>query len=530
MLNPLFYAKLAQSVAPKSAEDAQAKLHAGKAASIQKQIDSLKPAIAAKLGQLEELKNQLATIKQPLPTQPMTTNENLISSGVGALALALGARPQYVQGGLNAYGQVKQDQASRVDLQNLQDYTTKTNDVKTQIQSLADQIGVSQDDLNQLYKQYGIDQGMADEWTKADISRRNKVSDDQTKFQQAVDLANIEAEAKDPIKQYQKLREIGYSHEDATNIAFGDKLRAAGLGQYYAGKNETELNKEGLKSKTSLEVARINAGSRIEVANIGAASRALASEQRAELERQKWSVNSSDQEISDIRKEIFGIDKRISSIGTETKNIRRKQGALDLSTEDGAQKNAQYQSQLADLAQEKRDLVAAKAQFTDNAKKIRANMNSISVAGVDVPIGTKYVWGGQNLQSGVDCSGLVCEIANKAGLNWKDMTAADMYSSFSTVAKNDMQVGDLVFFRTSKTNPNKISHVGIYIGDGKMLQSGSTNGTSIVDLSKYPYSIAGVRRSAQFSKAVQSNSGNPATAKPSPKQAVDPARATGLLK
>lgn len=93
-------------------------------------------------------------------------------------------------------------------------------------------------------------------------------------------------------------------------------------------------------------------------------------------------------------------------------------------------------------------------------------------------IGTPYVWGGTNLQSGVDCSGLIYSVYKNNGITLC-RSSREMYNNNGTlVAKSDLKEGDLVFFNTSG---NGVSHVGMYIGNGQYIHS-SDNGVCIANL------------------------------------------------
>jgi len=77
--------------------------------------------------------------------------------------------------------------------------------------------------------------------------------------------------------------------------------------------------------------------------------------------------------------------------------------------------------------------------------------------------GTPYAWGGSSPQ-GFDCSGLVQYAAASAGIT-VPRTSGAQATVGTPVSRADLQPGDLVFFY------NPVGHVGIYIGEGKMVHA-----------------------------------------------------------
>ena len=100
-------------------------------------------------------------------------------------------------------------------------------------------------------------------------------------------------------------------------------------------------------------------------------------------------------------------------------------------------------------------------------------------------IGTKYVWGGNSLTKGIDCSGFVQQVYKKFGYT-TPRVSRDMAKKYEVISIDELQPGDLVFY--GKVSTNYINHVAIYIGNDQIIHS-STNYKGIAISSMYFYSI-----------------------------------------
>ncbi len=92
-------------------------------------------------------------------------------------------------------------------------------------------------------------------------------------------------------------------------------------------------------------------------------------------------------------------------------------------------------------------------------------------------VGVPYVFGGTT-PWGFDCSGFTQYVFRQIGISIP-RTADTQYYNYPKVSSRNLQPGDLVFFETYEPGP---SHVGIYIGNGKMLQAGSSTGVTVSDV------------------------------------------------
>lgn len=93
-------------------------------------------------------------------------------------------------------------------------------------------------------------------------------------------------------------------------------------------------------------------------------------------------------------------------------------------------------------------------------------------------IGVTYKTGGMST-TGFDCSGFTKYVFKNVGLTLP-RTSKAQYNVGTAVSKSKLRSGDLVFFNTLG---NGVSHVGIYVGNGKFAQSSSSHGVTITSLS-----------------------------------------------
>ena len=108
--------------------------------------------------------------------------------------------------------------------------------------------------------------------------------------------------------------------------------------------------------------------------------------------------------------------------------------------------------------------------------------------------GVPYVWGGTT-RSGMDCSGFVQRVFAKDNIHLP-RTAREQSRLGKYIPKSKLKPGDLLFFRTYAPY---ISHVGIYIGNGKFIQENSGVGTVTVNSLSNEY----FERTYAFAKSIE---------------------------
>ncbi|MBU8975141.1 C40 family peptidase [Lysobacter sp. MMG2] len=93
-------------------------------------------------------------------------------------------------------------------------------------------------------------------------------------------------------------------------------------------------------------------------------------------------------------------------------------------------------------------------------------------------VGTPYRYGGNTPESGFDCSGLVNYVYRDTLALSLPRTSRDL-AAFQgpKIVPDRLAAGDLVFFGQS----GNVSHVGIYVGEGRFVHAPSTGGTVRLD-------------------------------------------------
>ncbi len=110
-------------------------------------------------------------------------------------------------------------------------------------------------------------------------------------------------------------------------------------------------------------------------------------------------------------------------------------------------------------------------------------------------LGVRYRYGGSSSR-GFDCSGFTSYIYRQHGISLPHSASAQ-YRHGRAISRSELQPGDLVFFRT---RGRRISHVGIYIGDGKFVHASSSRGRVRIDTLNsgyYKQRYVGARRIAK---------------------------------
>ena len=98
-------------------------------------------------------------------------------------------------------------------------------------------------------------------------------------------------------------------------------------------------------------------------------------------------------------------------------------------------------------------------------------------------IGMPYVFGGSTPATSFDCSGFVCWVYTTSNVyNLPRTTAQGIYNQCYPVTKDKAKPGDLIFFQNTYNCPDKVTHIGIYVGNNQMLHCGDPIGYESINL------------------------------------------------
>lgn len=101
-------------------------------------------------------------------------------------------------------------------------------------------------------------------------------------------------------------------------------------------------------------------------------------------------------------------------------------------------------------------------------------------------LGTRYVYGARSGQTNTfDCSSFVQYIFRQNDIKLPRNSRQQSTVGETIMKKEELEKGDLIFFITGYRSDGKIDHVGVYMGDGKLLHSIPNGGVQVSNLSSY---------------------------------------------
>lgn len=121
----------------------------------------------------------------------------------------------------------------------------------------------------------------------------------------------------------------------------------------------------------------------------------------------------------------------------------------------------------------------------DQVNEPSSTLVELLIAEARTWIGTPYRYGGKE-KTGADCSGFVMMVYKNAANIALPRTSKDQCNFCTPIEKELLVPGDLVFFSSNASGGN-VAHVGMYIGEGKMIHASSTKGVTESSISMKYY-------------------------------------------
>ncbi|EAD2655555.1 peptidase M23 [Listeria monocytogenes] len=114
---------------------------------------------------------------------------------------------------------------------------------------------------------------------------------------------------------------------------------------------------------------------------------------------------------------------------------------------------------------------------TENKDASAGTMSTVDfkrlIAYAEQYLGYPYVFGGSTPATSFDCSGFISWVYTKSGVhNIPRTTAQGIYDQTQKISRSEARAGDLIFFTETYPAGRPVTHIGIYVGNGKMLHCG----------------------------------------------------------
>ncbi len=174
-------------------------------------------------------------------------------------------------------------------------------------------------------------------------------------------------------------------------------------------------------------------------------------------------------------------------VSEDTDGLAQQMATSDATLASLAQRRTGLRQKVETLRTREHALAASESRLQQRADDAEAHVTDLmggpAVQYALSKVGYSYVYGASG-PSSFDCSGLTMAAWSAAGVSLPHSSSAQ-YSSGRHISESELQPGDLVFYYSP------ISHVGMYIGDGKIVNALNPGaGVVISGLHDMPYSGA----------------------------------------
>lgn len=255
---------------------------------------------------------------------------------------------------------------------------------------------------------------------------------------------------------------------------------AAGTGNYTIHKGDTLWSLAAKHGTTVSKILQANGLNEKSVLRPGKSIVIPTTDSPANVNRSGRVSNASRQAVCTIHTRVNNVCMRTAP-SSESGKISLLQAGVNCTLLERTGRWAKVQLSDGTTGYIHRSLLATGECQSDSVQSTGTDLNRSSqcpdlVASALACRGTRYVRGGVG-RGGFDCSGFTRYIFAKYGVSLPHSSTAQA-SRGEAVSRSELAAGDLVFFQT---NSRGISHVGIYIGDGRFVHAASRGRGVTVD-------------------------------------------------
>jgi cell wall-associated NlpC family hydrolase len=250
---------------------------------------------------------------------------------------------------------------------------------------------------------------------------------------------------------------------DAVSRSQRDVLQTLGAAQVYQGVVRQQAAAVAATSKratTAADAARVHAAALVDAQTAAVARVTAASQQLSTM-------------LADARAHASVLERaRLQALAEAHARAlaAKREAALRAARDRANQEAANHQSS------------GGSGGGQDFGSTVSAATEQAALQQAESQLGKPYEWGAAGPDT-YDCSGLVMWSYAQVGVH-VDHWTGDQWNEGAHIPLSALRAGDLLFFATDTSDPNTIHHVGMYVGNGQMIEA--------------PYTGANVRYSDAF--------------------------------
>ncbi len=208
-------------------------------------------------------------------------------------------------------------------------------------------------------------------------------------------------------------------------------------------------------------------------------------EEKANLEsviaQKKSQIADFDSQLSAAKAKVNEYQKKIKEQNAQIKKLQQEEAAKQKAAADAAAKSSKSST---DTASSSSTSTYSSSKSSSSTATVSGGGGGSSIASTGLKyVGNPYVYGGNSLTNGTDCSGFVHLVHAACGIS-TPRDSNSLAGGGRAVSESEMLPGDVVCY---------YGHVGIYIGNGQIVHA-STPSSGIKVSNMYYRSIRCVRR------------------------------------